>query len=175
MRQVEGDGSRGTARAQDQDGLALHLRTAFDERLAGARPVASESPELPALVDHGVDGADLRVDVGDLVQVIDDRQLVGNRHGEAAEVLEGAHSRYGGSHVFHAERQIDEIEPQLLESPVVHRRRKRVLYRVPDDGAELRVGVDVGNRSHLQPRSGDPQPDVQEATAPDRRASRSAL
>ena len=143
-------------------------RAAFHERLARAGTVASEPAELPALVDHGVDGADLRVDVGDLVQVVDDRHLVGNRHGEAAEVLEGAHPRYRRLHVFHPEGQIHEIEPQLLEGPVVNRGREGMAHRVPDDGAQLRAGVDVGNRSHVRPGSEAPRPNaVQEATALD--------
>ena len=147
-RQPECNGPRGSAGPDHDHVFAGKVDARVPQCQEGARSVRIVSGKGVVRFHDGIDGPDVPGRGLDRVQVGHDRHLMGNRDAESPEVAQGANSVNGMGHVFNGKREVHVIQPQVLKCGIVNGRGKRVLHRVAEDAAQLRVSIDFHEGSY---------------------------
>src|SRR5678815_236802 len=110
------------------------------ERSSGIR-VGTD--ELPIFKDDRIDGADVTSCRFNFVEKWYRGNLVRNGDAGAPKVSQGAEPFDRIADRFNLPSQIDKVQSEFLKCRVVNSRRERMLDRIADYAAKLRMSIDI--------------------------------
>jgi hypothetical protein len=141
--QRHGDRPGRAAGPQHQNPFPLRIDARVAQRVQCPAPIRIVTDQLAVFVDHRVDAPDpLRGGI-DPVDALHRLDLVRNRHRQSA-IAHHAHPVQCPSDTARLDimRHVHKGQPQFLERRVMHRRRKRMTDRVPEQSTDSGFGID---------------------------------